>query len=509
MVLASLSLRQSIGIIRHAANHQQYLTRRLICPSRSSFHATNWERLQIANWPCHMRMLSTASAASTIQSTNSDNVEQEELKNPVTNSPSTIAAGPQRIRLAATRKETPLSIAQCLKLGESLSSDALLKNLMFLNRELPVRFSRRIMELNGLPSDLRETDPFQNLLKNYSLSFDELQTYSDSSRLLFLTQNTHHHHHHNDLDFNSDEAMQLAVQKEYANLLQSITNRHKQDVIYMAHGISLFRRYQSSRSKPSEEIQHFLNSFNRGRLGIRIMIGHHLALQHQFYHPDEPTSSAYLSTPSSAHSQRIGIIEPQCDIEALILRATQSAQYVFFQHYTNVFPPNVYIDHSKELGGKKVRFPVVPALLHHILFELLKNAMRATAEFHGLDKPSYPDIVVKLSLATKGDLSIVIKDHGGGIPSSHKDKLFNYMFTTASNTVCIDFPSIMTAVEKKPMNATLGENLPLCGFGFGLATSRLYARLFNGDLAIKSIAGSGTDATIRLKGLKDQIEQLK
>ncbi|KAF9158536.1 [Pyruvate dehydrogenase (acetyl-transferring)] kinase isozyme 4 [Mortierella sp. AD010] len=94
------------------------------------------------------------------------------------------------------------------------------------------------------------------------------------------------------------------------------------------------------------------------------------------------------------------------------------------------------------------------------------------------------------------------------MPSSKEEKLFNYMFTTASSTVYLDFPSIMTAVEKKPVNATMGENLPLCGFGFGLATSRLYARLFNGDLTIKSIIGNGTEATIRLTRLEDQIEQL-
>lgn len=168
----------------------------------------------------------------------------------------------------------------------------------------------------------------------------------------------------------------------------------------MAHGISLFKHYQQTRSKPTDEIQNFLNSFNRGRLGIRIMVGHHLALQSQLLHPMQHASSSptpYKAPPtmmglaiSTTNSKRVGIIEPQCDIEALINNATQSAQFVFFQHYSTVFPPLVHIQHSKDAGGRRVRFPVVPALLHHILFELLKNSMRATAEFHGLDKSSYP-----------------------------------------------------------------------------------------------------------------------
>ncbi|KAF9350052.1 hypothetical protein BGX26_011729, partial [Mortierella sp. AD094] len=128
-----------------------------------------------------MRMLSTVNV-STFQPVNSDYMEQEESATPVSKTSSS-AVDFQRIKLAATKRETPLSIAQCLKLGESLSTKALLKNLGFLNRELPVRFARRIVELNGLPNEMKETDPFQNLLKNYSLSFDQLQTYSDSSRL--------------------------------------------------------------------------------------------------------------------------------------------------------------------------------------------------------------------------------------------------------------------------------------------------------------------------------------
>ncbi|KAF9193424.1 hypothetical protein BGZ50_007496 [Haplosporangium sp. Z 11] len=384
-----------------------------------------------------------------------------------------------------------------------MNTRSLLKNLTFLNRELPVRFSKRILELSNLPKELRDTEPFMNLITNYTRSFQELQSYSDNSRLWFLSPNMHHRE---ELELDDNEAMQAAIQKEYADLLQSITNRHKQDVIYMAHGISLFKQYQSSRTGSSTEIQHFLSSFNRGRLGIRIMVGHHLALQHQFNNPSlasspsfassssEPSSvqsSAYLSTPSSAHSVRIGIIEPQCDIEALIQKATQSAQFVFFQHYNTVFPPNVHIEHAKEVGGRRVRFPVVPALLHHILFELLKNSMRATAEFHGLDKMSYPDIEVKLSSSANGDLNIQIKDQGG-----------------ASSTICIDFPSILSAMETKPEKSAMGENLPLCGFGFGLATSRMYARLFGGDLTLRSVTGIGTEANIQLRRLEDQIEQL-
>ncbi|KAF9335758.1 hypothetical protein BG006_010739 [Podila minutissima] len=462
----------------------------------------------------HNRPLSSASASPFSQQHLDDSDDQQHFHSHYHLKDADI----QRIKLVASRAQTPLSIAQCIKLGESLSTKSLLKNLIFLNRELPVRFSKRILELDNLPEELKKTEPFMNLAQNYSSSFQALQEYSDNSRLWFLSPNTYHRE---EVELDDNEGMQTAVQKEYADLLQTVTNRHKQDVVFMAHGISLFKQYQQNRSRPSDEIQRFLNSFNRGRLGIRIMVGHHLALQSQLFHPTQPSFTSSLPTSkgpspammglavSTTNSKRVGIIEPQCDIEALINNATQSAQFVFFQHYNTVFPPNVHIQHSKDIGGQRVRFPVVPALLHHILFELLKNSMRATAEFHGLDKMSYPDIEVQLSSDANGGLQIQIKDHGGGMPQEKLAHPFDYMFTTGSNTVCIDFPSILNAVEKKPQTSATSENLPLCGFGFGLATSKLYARLFGGDLTIQSIPGSGTEANIQLCRLEDQIEQVK
>jgi hypothetical protein len=136
------------------------------------------------------RMLSTLNTSPSIQpnSDMNDEIREDETATSASEQPN--AAGlQQRINLAASRAQTPLSIAQCLKLGYSLSTKSLLKNLMFLNRELPVRFSKRIVELDHLPSELRATEPITNLVKNYSLSFEELQTSSDNSRLWYGQKN--------------------------------------------------------------------------------------------------------------------------------------------------------------------------------------------------------------------------------------------------------------------------------------------------------------------------------
>lgn len=67
-------------------------------------------------------------------------------------------------------------------------------------------------------------------------------------------------------------------------------------------------------------------------------------------------------------------------------------------------------------------------------------------------------------------------DEGGGIPRSASSQLFKYMYSTAPQ------PSKSDA-----------HTVPLAGYGYGLPISRLYARYFQGDLALLSCDGQGTD----------------
>lgn len=73
-------------------------------------------------------------------------------------------------------------------------------------------------------------------------------------------------------------------------------------------------------------------------------------------------------------------------------------------------------------------------------------------------------------------------DDGGGIPRSHIDLLFQYMYTTA------------------PQPSKSGSHsAPLAGYGYGLPLSRIYARYFQGDLQMYSLEGFSTDAMVYLK----------
>ena len=101
-----------------------------------------------------------------------------------------------------------------------------------------------------------------------------------------------------------------------------------------------------------------------------------------------------------------------------------------------------------------------------MLFETLKNSLRAVVETHGQDKDDFP--VTKVVVAEgKEDITIKISDEGGGIPRSAIPLVWTYMYTTVDST-----PSLDPDFDKSDFKA------PMAGFGYGLPISRLYAKIF-------------------------------
>ncbi|OON22362.1 ATPase/histidine kinase/DNA gyrase B/HSP90 domain protein, partial [Opisthorchis viverrini] len=158
------------------------------------------------------------------------------------------------------------------------------------------------------------------------------------------------------------------------------------------------------------------------------------------------------------------------------------------EHYYSVAPQLVVETCGAPQG--QVDFVYVPSHLYHILFELLKNALRAVVEHHGDCSSDIPPINVLVAVGHE-NITIKISDLGGGIPHSQMDLVFNYTYTTAHGK------------DRRPpgesASSDLDTNAPMAGYGYGLPLSRLYARYFNGDLILTSVEGYGTDAIVYLK----------
>ena len=123
-------------------------------------------------------------------------------------------------------------------------------------------------------------------------------------------------------------------------------------------------------------------------------------------------------------------------------------------------------------------------LTDYIMLELLKNSMRATVEWHGVDA-EFPPIKVIIADGTDNeDVVIKVSDEGGGIPRSNTKKIWSYLFTTADPKIQEDMVG-----DNKGDHST---DSPLAGLGYGLPISRSYCRYFGGDLSIMSMEGYGT-----------------
>eukprot|EP00541_Cyclophora_tenuis_P007065 CAMPEP_0116542232 /NCGR_PEP_ID=MMETSP0397-20121206/906_1 /TAXON_ID=216820 /ORGANISM="Cyclophora tenuis, Strain ECT3854" /LENGTH=232 /DNA_ID=CAMNT_0004066227 /DNA_START=1 /DNA_END=699 /DNA_ORIENTATION=+ len=230
-----------------------------------------------------------------------------------------------------------------------------------------------------------------------------------------------------------------------------------------------------------DECHSFLDRFYMSRIGIRVLAGQYLALRHQ----------------QSPDDNYIGMICLDTSPYELVQHAASDATIMCRRDYHG-FAPDVRID-----GRTDLTFPYLPTHLHYILLELIKNAMRATMEKHFrdhlMDEDDIPPVTVIIADGTDNeDVIIKVADVGGGIPRSQMDKIWSYLFTTASASVQEDFISDMDH----------GKDSPLAGLGYGLPISRSYARYFGGDLDIMSMEGYGTDAFVYLTRLGNYREPL-
>lgn len=101
----------------------------------------------------------------------------------------------------------------------------------------------------------------------------------------------------------------------------------------------------------------------------------------------------------------------------------------------------------------------------HILFELLKNSLRAVVErFRPETEPSSLPPIKLIVVEGTEDITIKISDEGGGIKRSAIPLVWTYMYTT---------------MEAQDVNVNFQSNdfkAPMAGFGYGLPLSRLVSR---------------------------------
>jgi len=307
---------------------------------------------------------------------------------------------------------------------------SLLENAQMLHAELPVRLSRRIVELQKMPYGLSELPPVKKVQKWYEKSFHDLI---------------------------SQRVPQNAEQELiFTHCLEKILRRHNSVVPTMSQGILMLKEEIGSDSvHQCPFLQDFLDRFFMSRIGVRMLLSQHVAL-----HEPAPGFVGILGE----------AVCPGEEAKGAVLHASQICEAKYG------VAPNVVVK-----GDVREKISYVPGHLHHMLHELLKNAMRAVVETHAPqlapnasanfspsfsfpDSDDLPEIELTVA-AGESDFHIRISDQGGGIPRDQLSNIWNYMYTTAERP------------KEADMDMKGGiRNAPMAGFGYGLPLSKLYAR---------------------------------
>uniref|UniRef100_A0A674CPX7 Protein-serine/threonine kinase n=1 Tax=Salmo trutta TaxID=8032 RepID=A0A674CPX7_SALTR len=367
----------------------------------------------------------------------------------------TLANVPKHIEHFAKFSPSPLSMKQFLDFGSTNACET--TSFVFLRQELPVRLSNIMKEINLLPDRLLTTPSVQMVQSWYVQSLMEI--------LEFLDKTPDNH----------------SVLHEFVDTLVNIRNRHNDVVPTMAQGIIEYKSVYGQDPVTNQNIQYFLDRFYMSRISIRMLINQHTLV--------------FDGATNPLHPNTIGSIDPHCDTCNILWvhgenrDAYQSAKLVCDQYYLS--SPDLMLQEMNVNNRKQpISIVYVPSHLYHMLFELFKNAMRATIENHESSN-RLPPIQVMVAIGGE-DLSIKVSDRGGGVPFRKIENLFSYMYSTAPTP------------ERGEHSQT-----PLAGFGYGLPISRLYAQYFQGNLQLYSMEGYGTDAVIHMKALStDSVERL-
>ncbi|XP_055822214.1 pyruvate dehydrogenase (acetyl-transferring) kinase, mitochondrial-like [Solanum dulcamara] len=344
-------------------------------------------------------------------------------------------------------KQTGVSLRQMMNFGSHFSSKNLLISAQFLHKELPIRIARRALELEDLPYGLSSKLGVVKVRELYLDSFHELRSYPEIK----------------------DKNGEL----KFTQMVKMIKVKHNNVVPMMALGVKQLKKERPQFDHEDlRGIHQFLDRFYMSRIGIRMLIGQHVAL-----HDPNPLPN------------RVGYIHTKMSPLEVARDASEDARGICLREYGSAPEVKIY-------GDPDFTFPYVPTHLHMMVFELVKNSVRAVQErFMDSDNVAPPiRIIVAGGLE---DVTIKICDEGGGIPRSGLPKLFTYLYSTTKNPLDEDFTTTDVTVP-----------CTMAGYGHGIPLTRLYARYFGGDLQIISMEGYGTDAYLHLSRLGDKEEPL-
>ncbi|KAG0269906.1 hypothetical protein DFQ27_001455 [Actinomortierella ambigua] len=416
--------------------------------------------------------------------------------------------------------------------------EANLEMARFARAELPVRLARRVAAMQKLPF-IVGTNPY--IKQVYKLYYDSFQTITGIENDIRNAE---------DLD-------------EFAGILHGLVASHADVIPMLSQGFLECQTYM-----PKADIRVFLDEMIRARIGIRLIAEQVISLREQREEDDASggRSRGYVGVVNTALQPAelvrtcANFVQELCDVnygsspEVVINGQTDTTftyvpvhlEYILCELLKNSLRATV--EQSAKIG----RRGQVIAFGHGSGGVLGDEATAATSggdqrrhatssrppssssssssssivtvlTDDALDETQQPNEYghppVEVTIAqSEHEVTIRIRDQGGGISREHFDKVFEYSFTTVKNENEQDadgdlhetpygVDNIFKGVSRLAMQAGLGG--PIAGLGFGLPLARIYAQYFGGSMHLISLDGHGCDIFLKLKQIDETLDDLQ
>lgn len=364
---------------------------------------------------------------------------------------------------------------QSLQKNVSTEPQALIRNADWIREEMKVRFAHRIWDFHRLPHVVNLNPRIHQVYELYCKTFSEFNSFSSIK--------------------STDQ------EEEFAKLLDVAIKDHGIVIDLMREGVNDIRQTCPDLAN-NVILDPFLERLFATRISRRVILEHHLAVR----------AHAHGEVPEKQIREFAGVVQLQCKPADMIKKVAQQVGQICIQQY-GIAP------HVKVSGNLETAFAFVPEHLHIILYELLKNSMRATVEFHTLgnslgsmpvSSSDLPPIHAEI-FKGKRDIIIKISDKGGGILPQRLEKIWSYGYSSVADDSAAASNHAGNALMEMTLMAGMSGDVhktELAGYGFGLPLSRAYARYFGGDIHLQTLFGHGTEAYINLNMVGDQKESL-
>ncbi|KAK9818127.1 hypothetical protein WJX72_007548 [[Myrmecia] bisecta] len=351
-----------------------------------------------------------------------------------------------------------LSLQQMLEFGRAALYDntKILESARIVQRELPKRLARRLMDLQFLPYIVVTNPHIKRVYDAYYHTFD---TIIQQPLVQTHTENEH-----------------------FTVLLKRLVDEHAPMLDALAAGLRECSRKPFVGQKL--HLDNFLDNMLHSRISRRVIAEQHINL-------------------ANRRPGFIGVICTDLNIREAIDFAVQRTK----QACTETYGVTTEVLLSGDISAT---IPYIPTHLDYMLHELLKNAMRAVVERHhghmSLHK-LLPPVHVRICAAAQ-DITLRVSDQGGGIADESLDEVWRYGYTTIADEPSVGASGAANSwAEMAGTTTPAGGRYRMGGLGFGLPLSRLYARYFGGDLQLVSMPGYGADAYLNLKRLEGEWQE--